>query len=292
MSAGARGTTIARAKVNLSLRVAGRRPDGYHELESLVVFADAGDGLTAHAAADLSLDVTGPFAGALAGEADNLVLRAARALQTEAATDKGARLTLDKRLPVASGIGGGSADAAAALRLTNELWGAGLDERALARVALGLGADVPVCLAPEPAFMTGIGERIERLSLPDFALLLVNPGVEVPTGEVFRRLAAPEMTGENAAAEIPSFASLDGLLAWLGEHANDLEMPARDIAPVINEVLDALEGLPGQLVARMSGSGATCFAMFRTLDEAHDAARALSEAHRGWWCAAAPVVTG
>lgn len=186
---------MARAKVNLSLRIAGRRPDGYHELESLVVFPDTGDRLTVDLAADLTLDVEGPFADGLTGEADNLVLRAARALRAETGSNKGAWITLDKWLPVASGIGGGSADAAAALNLLNELWEAGLDHEALARIALELGADVPVCLDAAPAFMTGIGERVARLpALPDFVLLLVNPGVAVPTGKVFARLDAAALT--------------------------------------------------------------------------------------------------
>lgn len=293
MNGGARAVMTARAKVNLSLRVAGRRPDGYHELESLVVFPDTGDRLEVEEAQDLCLDITGPFASQLEGEADNLVLRAARALQAKTASGKGARITLDKWLPVASGIGGGSADAAAALILLNDLWKTGLDRDALACIGLELGADVPVCLDPAPAFMTGIGERIHRLpSLPHFVLLLVNPGMAVPTGEVFRRLAAPLLTGERTRNAPPSFAALDDLLAWLADHPNDLEAPARDIAPVIGRVLRTLEKLPGARLARMSGSGATCFAMFADLSDAQDALSALLAEYPDWWCAVAPVMTG
>ena len=289
----ARATLTARAKVNLSLHVVGRRADGYHELESLVVFPDMGDRVTVEAAADLSLDVDGPFADALAGEADNLVLRAAKALRQKASIETGARIGLDKYLPVASGIGGGSADAAAVLILLNDLWGTGLDDDALARVGLELGADVPVCLDAAPAFMTGIGETVARLpALPDFVLLLVNPRVAVPTGDVFRRLdAAPVKEGRETPG-LPSFATLDALLPWLARHPNDLEMPARDIAPAIGMVLKKLDTLPGALLSRMSGSGATCFAIFRERSEAQDALSILRSDYPDWWCAAAPVMTG
>lgn len=284
---------MARAKVNLSLRIAGRRPDGYHELESLVVFPDTGDRLTVDLAADLTLDVEGPFADGLTGEADNLVLRAARALRAETGSNKGAWITLDKWLPVASGIGGGSADAAAALNLLNELWEAGLDHEALARIALELGADVPVCLDAAPAFMTGIGERVARLpALPDFVLLLVNPGVAVPTGKVFARLDAAALTEGRGEAPPPSFATLDELLQWLAGHPNDLEAPAMEIAPAIGMVLRKLNTLPGALLARMSGSGATCFAIFSDRNDAQDALSILSADYPGWWCVAAPVATG
>lgn len=284
---------MARAKVNLSLRIAGRRPDGYHELESLVVFPDTGDRLTVDLAADLTLDVEGPFADGLTGEADNLVLRAARALRAETGGNKGARMALDKWLPLASGIGGGSADAAAALNLLNELWEAELDSEELARIALELGADVPVCLDAAPAFMTGIGERVARLpALPDFVLLLVNPGVAVPTGDVFARLDAAAVTEGRAEARPPSFATLDELLQWLGSHPNDLEAPAMDIAPAIGMVLRKLNTLPGALLARMSGSGATCFAIFSDRNAAQDALSVLSADYPDWWCVAAPVVTG
>jgi 4-diphosphocytidyl-2-C-methyl-D-erythritol kinase len=284
---------MARAKVNLSLRIAGRRPDGYHELESLVVFPDTGDRLTADPATDLTLDIEGPFADDLTGEADNLVLRAAHALLAETGSGRGARIVLDKYLPVASGIGGGSADAAAALNLLNELWDAQLDHETLARIALELGADVPVCLDAAPAFMTGIGERVARLpALPDFVLLLVNPGVAVPTGEVFARLDAALLTEGREEAPPPSFATLDELLQWLARHPNDLEAPAMEIAPAIGVVLRKLDTLPGALLARMSGSGATCFAIFSDRNDAQDALSILSADYPDWWCAAAPVVTG
>ncbi|NIJ41720.1 4-diphosphocytidyl-2-C-methyl-D-erythritol kinase [Parvibaculum indicum] len=289
----ARRANKARAKVNLSLRIAGRRPDGYHELESLVVFPDTGDGLTAEPAPDLTLDIEGPFADGLTDEADNLVLRAARALRAETGCGKGASIVLDKWLPVASGIGGGSADAAAALHLLNDLWETGLDGEALARIGLGLGADVPVCLDAAPAFMTGIGERVARLpALPDFVLLLVNPGMSVATGEVFARLDAAPVKEDREATPPPSFAMLDALLQWLARHPNDLEAPAMDVAPAIGLVLRKLDGLPGALLSRMSGSGATCFAIFSDRNAAQDALSTLSADCPDWWCVAAPVVTG
>ncbi|MEN6543366.1 4-(cytidine 5'-diphospho)-2-C-methyl-D-erythritol kinase [Parvibaculum sp.] len=276
---------FAPAKVNLSLRVLGRRGDGYHELESLVVFAKTGDVITAGAADDLELDLSGPFGAALEGEGDNLVLRACRLLASELGREAGAHLHLEKNLPVASGIGGGSADAAATLRALARLWNAELDEGRLAALALSLGADVPVCLDARPAFMRGLGERIERLDgLPNFTLVLVNPGIAVPTAAVFKALAAPMLADDPAATEPPTASSLDGLVAWLGAHGNDLEPPARRIAPVIGDVITAIGATKGCRLARMSGSGATCFGIYANEGEARAAADAL--ARPGWWVAA------
>ena len=266
----------APAKVNLALHVLGRRADGYHLLDSLVVFADIGDTLRAAPAEALALDVTGPFAAALAGDADNLALRAARRLAAAAGIAPRARLTLDKRLPVASGIGGGSADAAAALRLLARLWHLPLPSTEL---ALALGADVPVCLAGRPARMAGIGEALAPApALPPCGLLLVNPGVAVATPAVFRARSGPF----SPPLDLPDgWADAAALAADLARLGNDLEAPAVALAPAIGTVLAALRALPGTLLARMSGSGATCFALFATAAHARQAATQVTRP--GWW---------
>lgn len=278
---------FARAKVNLSLEVLGRRGDGYHELQSLVVFPDIGDRVTARAADDFSLTLEGPFAGALKQEDDNLVLRAARLLARETGRT-GANLVLHKNLPVASGIGGGSADAAATLRALARLWGVRIEARVPASLAFTLGADVPVCLEARPAFMWARGERLARLAgLPHFALLLVNPGVAVSTAAVFKTLGTPPLAEMPTVVERPAFATLDDLLEWLAAHGNDLEAPARGLAPAIGEVLTAIAATQGCRLARMSGSGATCFGIYATENEAQAAADAV--ARPGWWVAASAV---
>jgi 4-diphosphocytidyl-2-C-methyl-D-erythritol kinase len=276
-------TEAAPAKVNLYLHVTGRRADGYHLLDSLAVFGPAGDSVAAAPAAGLQLMIEGPEAGALAAEPDNLVLRAAHALAAAARLERpGAALTLTKHLPVASGIGGGSADAAAALRALDRLWGLGLGEAALARIARGLGADVPVCVASRPARMRGIGEILSPAPpLPRCALLLVNPRVAVPTPAVFRaRAASGAGFSPEAALSVRGWADAAALAADMASLGNDLEAPAIGLCPPIAEVLAALRGLPGCLLARMSGSGATCFALFDTPAEAEAAAAALPAA---WW---------
>ncbi|MDR3497937.1 MAG: 4-(cytidine 5'-diphospho)-2-C-methyl-D-erythritol kinase [Parvibaculum sp.] len=284
---------LAQAKINLSLKVLGRRGDNYHALESLVVFAEAGDVLTATAASTLALEVRGPFAAALSGEDDNLVLRAARALGRNLPGVPAAHLVLEKNLPVASGIGGGSADAAAALRLLARLWEATLEENELAALALSLGADVPVCLDARPALMWGRGELISRIEgLPDFWLVLANPGVAVSTADVFRALAAPPLVDMVSIPSPPRLATLDVLVEWLGRHGNDLEKPARKLAPVIGDAIDAVAATQGCRLARMSGSGATCFGIYANDVEARAAAAALRKAHPDWWVAASAVGAG
>ncbi|MBB3899304.1 4-(cytidine 5'-diphospho)-2-C-methyl-D-erythritol kinase [Roseococcus suduntuyensis] len=268
----------APAKVNLFLHVTGRRADGYHLLDSLAVFGPAADLLTATPAEGLSLALEGPFGAALQAEPDNLVLRAARALAAAAGVAPRAALTLRKHLPVASGIGGGSADAAAALRLLNRMWGAGLDDAALRALAAPLGADVPVCVASSPARMQGVGELVSPgPRLPPCGLLLVNPGVPLATPAVFRARAP----GFSAEARLPAaWPDAAAMAADLAHLTNDLEAPARALCPEVGEVLAALTALPGALLARMSGSGATCFALFATPAEAH-AAEGLLPAQ--WW---------
>ena len=271
----------APAKVNLYLHVTGRRADGYHLLDSLVVFGAAADALEAAPAAGLSLALEGPFAAGLQAEADNLVLRAARALAAEAGISAQAALRLGKHLPVASGIGGGSADAAAALRLLDRLWGLGLPAARLASIGERLGADVPVCLASRPRRMQGVGEvLLPAPALPDCGLLLVNPGEALSTPAVFRARGP----GFTPAATLPAgWADAAAMARDLGLLRNDLEAAAIACCPPVAEVLAALRGLPGCLLGRMSGSGATCFGIFATPAEARAAAAALPA---GWWHAA------
>lgn len=262
---------IARAKVNLALHVRGREPDGYHRLETVFVFAEDGDVVRVEPGDGLSLSITGPFGDQLSSDEDNLVLRAARALRDACGTGTGAALVLDKRLPVASGIGGGSADAAAALRLLNRFWRVGAGEGALLEIARPLGADVPACLLTRPCLGTGRGDALAPFDPGPFAgapLLLVNPRVGVPTASVFRR-----------------WDGIDGgpLPHDLRDARNDLEAPARAVAPAIGEVLEALAAASGATLTRMSGSGATCFALFRNNPDRDAAAARIAAAKPGWW---------
>ena len=269
---------IARAKVNLYLRVTGRRADGYHLLDSLAVFADAKDIVTAGHADDLTLDIRGAEAVALTGEPDNLVLRAARALAEATGRAPKAAITLTKLLPVASGIGGGSADAAAALRVLDALWETGLDAAALEAIAAKLGADVPVCIASRPARMMGVGEILSAApELPACGLLLANPRIALPTPQVFRA-----RRGEfSPPAEMPArLADAAALADWLRPLGNDLQDAALSLCAAIAEVLSAIAAQPGCLLARMSGSGATCFGLFATPAQAQAAAKALPA---DWW---------
>jgi 4-diphosphocytidyl-2-C-methyl-D-erythritol kinase len=268
---------FAPAKINLHLHVVGRRDDGYHLLDSLVVFAGVGDRLSVSPADDLALAVVGPFAGGLGQAADNLVLRAARALADQLGRRAGVRLVLEKNLPVASGIGGGSADAAATLRLLCRFWRVETD---LPPLAARLGADVPVCLRGRPALMAGIGEVLAPApALPEMGIVLVNPGVAVSTPAVFQARRG----GFSAVAQFPAQGWPDAasLAADLRGRRNDLERAASGLAPVIGDVLDAVAAAPGCLLARMSGSGATCFGLFASAAEARRAAGGITGA--GWW---------
>ena len=264
----------APAKVNLYLHVLGRAPGGYHRLDSLAVFGPARDVLRVDTSDELSLEVVGPFAAGLEG--DNLVLRAARALATAAGATPRARLVLDKRLPVASGIGGGSADAAAALRLLSRFWA--MNSVNLMDIAASLGADVPVCVGRQPSRMGGFGEVLTPApAFPPIGLLLVNAGVPVATADVFRQFAGPFSTP----ARLPdAFSTVDALVETLHATRNDLEAPAVSLCPVIADVLHALRALSGCRLARMSGSGGTCFALFDTPDAARSAASRVPEP---WW---------
>lgn len=299
-------TTRCRAKINLTLRVLGRRADGYHELESLVAFAGVGDVLTLEPGPDLGLSLAGAFGEGLAAEPDNLVLRAANALAVELGPLRWGRIHLVKRLPVASGIGGGSADAAGALRLLARLNGVAFDNPALLRAAAAIGADVPICVASRARVMSGLGEVLgPPLALPPLFAVLVNPGVPVATARVFGELAAPPLLAGEAASRaqrshpqrlreaLDSLAArpltndppgrIASLIEALSQGANDLEAPALALAPVVADVLRRLAAQPGCRLARMSGSGATCFALFDDCRASAAAARAIARGRPDWW---------
>jgi 4-diphosphocytidyl-2-C-methyl-D-erythritol kinase len=280
----------ARAKVNLTLRVVGRRVDGYHDLESVVAFCDCADRLTFEAAPELSLSTTGPAAQDCGDASDNLVLKAARLLSERVANLKVGRFTLEKMLPVAAGIGGGSADAAAALRLlarANEL---ALDDPRVVEAARLTGADVPVCLASRACVMTGIGETLLPLVMPQMPCVLVNPRVPVATRDVFTALGLRHgelRVGVTDVIDAPAWPdgdpSLDRWIEQLSAGSNDLEAPAKSVEPVIGEVLAVLDDADGARLTRMSGSGATCFAIFNDAAQATQAAWAIQREHPQWW---------
>jgi len=268
----------AHAKVNLYLHVVGKRPDGYHLLDSLVVFADLHDEIAVEPADDLSLTIDGPFAAALTDESDNLVLRAAQALAEATRREPKARIHLTKRIPVAAGIGGGSADAAATLRALAALWSVEID----VAVALRLGADVNVCVASETLFMSGIGESLDPApSLPPLFLLLVNPGVALATKDVFRARTGPFNQPARFNVAPPS---AEHLARFLLHRRNDLTAAATVHAPAIRTVRETIGATDGCLLARMSGSGATVFGIYATAEEAARAADEITRAHPDWWC--------
>jgi 4-diphosphocytidyl-2-C-methyl-D-erythritol kinase len=286
IEAGAALRLTARAKINLYLHIVGRRADGYHLLDSLIAFAEWGDQLTLTSAPGLSLRLEGAGAAALGSSLptpdDNLVLRAARLLAEAAGSVPGAALVLDKRLPTAAGIGGGSSDAAAALAGLSRLWRLSLSRAELARLGCRLGADVPACLCqPAPVFAGGVGEVLTPAPvLPAAGLLLVNPGTALSTPAVFR--ARRGDWGQPARFEqAPKDAA--ELAALLAARRNDLEPAAISLAPEVDRVLATLRALPGMLLARMSGSGATCFGLFADRDRATEAATALRGQEPAWW---------
>lgn len=321
-----RATVIrsASAKLNLYLHVTGRRDDGFHELDSLVVFADVGDVITVEDGTDLSLSITGPFSDSLPANDDNLVLRAARLLAARTGVTTDAHITLEKNLPIASGIGGGSADAAATLKALVEFWGIELSDQDIHHVAhdvaddldtaralstlfklwrddlgtdmlsvigLELGADVPVCLQGLPVYMGGIGERLDMAPhLPPAWLVLVNPGVHVSTPETFKAYKASGKDFSQPARFHNHPQDAAHLAALLGERTNDLMAPALALTPKIQAVLDSLNDIDDALLARMSGSGATCFALFATESGAKAAANHLAQTHPQWWVKAAEML--
>ncbi|MBU6251746.1 MAG: 4-(cytidine 5'-diphospho)-2-C-methyl-D-erythritol kinase [Alphaproteobacteria bacterium] len=262
---------IGYAKINLALHVRARRADGYHDLETLFAFAEDGDVLTASPAADVTLAMTGPFAAGLSADADNLVLRAARTLAKALNVETGIAFTLDKRLPIAAGIGGGSADAAAALRLAAQLWGVSIDTAQVRAVAAQLGADVPACLSSRTCFGTGTGTDLAPcgVDVAGLPILLVNPNLACPTGPVFQAWDVVDrgpLVPDN----------------WRTAR-NDLQDPAQSRLPEIGDVLAQLNMQAGVSIARMSGSGATCFAIFETSAARDAAAQSIKIARPGWW---------
>lgn len=268
----------AHAKVNLWLKVVGRRSDGFHLLDSLVAFVDLADTLEARPSGGLSLELDGPRARELSGETDNLVLKAAHLLADRAGVAPRATIRLAKHIPVAAGLGGGSADAAAALRELADLWRVALPEEELFDLAALLGADVPMCLAGRTALVSGVGERLQPApALPQTAILLVNPGTPLPTGEVFAARRGPfsaAMPLMRPWRDLPEFA------AALAQRGNDLGDAAILRRPIIAEVLAFLRNTDGTLYAAMSGSGATCFALYESLDVAQRATASMPPA---WW---------
>lgn len=282
---------LAPAKVNLALHVLRRREDGYHDLESLVVFADVADELEAEPANSDSLTIDGPFGKGLGTGESNLVARAVAAFRTRwpDAVESGLRLRLTKNLPVAAGIGGGSADAAAALRLMSSLSAHPIPRAELAEMALRLGADVPACLISSPLVARGVGEVLAPLpEFPDCHIVLVNPMVALPTADVFRRLNAHD---NYPLPGLPSPLTRPAQLGiWLAETRNDLQPPAIKLVPVIGEIVDELAAVQGCILARMSGSGATCFGLFGSAGQAHLAAQVMRAANPDHWVAAAPLI--
>jgi 4-diphosphocytidyl-2-C-methyl-D-erythritol kinase len=274
--AGKRLAETAYAKINLALHVRRRRADGYHDLETLFAFCADGDALAAEPAEDLSLAIQGPFGEGLSAGPDNLILRAAHALRDAAGVRTGAALLLDKRLPIASGIGGGSADAAAALRLLARLWAVDLPGSTLHDIAASLGADVPACLVSRICRGEGKGDALDLVDdagLAGMPVLLVNPRVPVPTGPVFKRWDGIDR-GALAGGD-PLAAALAG--------RNDLERPACAMEPIIADGIAALAASPGVILARMSGSGATCFALFPTTQDRDEAQSVIADRFPAWW---------
>ena len=292
---GAGNSELARAKINLALHVGAERPDGYHDLESLVVFADIADAVTVRpapkAATATTLELTGPHAALLEAStapASNLVLRAAEAVAALGSRrrTRPVHLSLAKRIPIAAGLGGGSADAAATLRLLDRLWGLGLKPKKLAEIALSLGADVPMCLVSKPLVATGIGDSIrDPPKMPSLPIVLAHPGVPVSTADVFRQLPAAERTG---LPPMPGdFPTLLDVIFWLRQARNDLAEPAAAVNKAAVAAAKALMRDPDCLFARMSGSGAAAFGIFINMIAAERAAERLREAKPGWWVVAA-----
>jgi len=278
----------APAKVNLTLHVVGERTDGYHKLDSLVVFADVADQLSAIIAPDLRLTVNGPFAEGVPVDHSNLVMRAANALRTVRNVKDGAHITLEKHLPNQAGIGGGSADAAAALLMLAELWNV-QPLPANSPEVVALGADVPVCMrTPQPTRMSGIGEVLTPVSkLPTCALVLVKPQTIVPTGAVFQGLARKTNPSMDT---LPAGLDFKGFANWLNKQRNDLLPSARLVAPDIATTLQKLNAMPAVKAVGMSGSGATCFGLVANMADARQVARAIQVSEMSWWVAPAVLL--
>lgn len=275
-------TVLAPAKINLFLHVDKVQANGYHPLESLVAFADVGDRVTVEQADALALTIGGPLGGALSGEGDNLILKGLRALGQAAGIGlPPVSVFLDKRLPIAAGLGGGSSDAGAAIRATNELLGLGLDQAALEEVSCAVGADGPMCLRARTAYASGVGEVLEDMPrLPTLHAVLLNPGLPSPTGAVYRAYDDKSVGQADRPVE-PADWSFGSVIEWLAAQRNDLEAPALAVTPKISEALEIMALVPGCRLARMSGSGATVFGLFETRDEAIGATLMLDRVD--WW---------
>jgi len=267
-------SAFAPAKINLYLHITGKRADGYHLLDSLVVFADIHDKISVEASDSLKLEVRGKV---LTGE--NSIIKAARLLARRYQVTKGAAIILDKYLPVGAGIGGGSSDAATALHLLCQLWELPLTEAELASIGLELGADVPVCLQAKASYMRGIGEQISPAFIPSLFMVLVNPNQPLLTKAVFSHFNA----NFSESLTPPSFASTEDFIAFLAARHNALQAPAMQIMPEIGVIVEAISSTQHCLLVRMSGSGATCFGLFRNKEEAEQAALALKQQYPHWW---------
>jgi 4-diphosphocytidyl-2-C-methyl-D-erythritol kinase len=277
---------FAPAKINLYLHVTGQRPDGYHELDSVVIFAPIGDDIFILPADNLTLEIVGPEAHALQEfeASENLVFRAAHMLAEKYKVTTGAAITLNKVLPVASGMGGGSADAAATLKALVDFWNLKPTDGELAELALALGADVPVCLKSRPLRMTGIGEKLhETPVMPNGCLVLVNPRINQSTPDVFAELHRGKWKPRDFAPALPSDLDFYSYVFELKSRANELEQPATRLAPVIEEVLSVIGAQANCRLARMSGSGATCFGLFQRIEEAEAAAAEIRRHQPDWW---------
>jgi len=275
---------FAPAKINLTLAVGPPRADGRHPLESAIAFADVGDWIEARESEALTLDVRGPFAPALAGETDNLVLRAARALARRiGAPERGAALVLEKKLPIASGIGGGSSDAAAALKALREAWRADVSDSDLIAIAAELGADVPVCVSAASAFMTGTGEQFAPLAIPAFDAVLVNPMTPLSTADVYRAFDRMGGGASFQARGAPAWRDAEEALAEIAAIGNDLEAPARALLPDLAVMAETLRAAPGVRYAALSGSGATMFALMQSAQHAAALAETMSARRSDWW---------
>lgn len=269
------------AKINLFLHVLGNSSNGYHELESLVAFTEVGDDLLIEPADKLTFALKGPFSNKLLLNESNLVVQAAQLMGKGFKSLPGAKITLEKNLPIASGIGGGSADAAAVFSALNVFWRIGKTNKELAALGLSLGADVPVCIYGKTAFLGGIGEIIEPApELPSMGVLLVNPNLSLSTASVFSSFDSAFSKANN---KIESWLNLQNFITYLQEKRNDLELSAKRLAPEINEVLNVLENEPNCLLARLSGSGATCFGLFSSSDGAKKGKQSISQKHQEWW---------
>ena len=275
----------APAKVNLSLRVHGRRSDGFHEISSLVAFASLADTLTVSRAEANALSVTGPFSSPLEGS-ENLVTLAVSKFRKHCPSAQPLSVTLDKQIPVAAGLGGGSADAAAMLRVLNDMTPDSLSAQQLDDCAASLGSDVIVCHRSRTAWMLGRGEIVRLISdFPPLPAILVNPGVQLGAGEVYSALGAASLDKEDGARDIrvTNFSCITDVTAYLSENENDLQPPATKLAPVIGDVIQVIESVEGCALARMSGSGSTCFGIFGSQVDAAEARTRIANAHPDWW---------